>query len=125
MSTPASTRDDDPEEWHRLWSGKTQRQIQPPILFGVSLDPRLGAVECVTVSQAPEEFLELLESRWLVGAETPLCPICGATTIGTPRLFASLHLSFECGLKYGQCVCVHPACFESCVDTGMPAPIPW
>jgi hypothetical protein len=125
MSTPASTRDDDPEEWHRLWSRKTQRQIQPPILFGVRLDPRLGALECVTVSQAPEEFLEWLESNWLVGAETPLCPICGATTIGIPRLFATLHLSFGCGLEYVQGVCVHTDCFESCEDTGMPGPIPW
>jgi hypothetical protein len=37
------------EEWNRLWSGKTQRQIRPPILFGVYLDPTLGDLESASI----------------------------------------------------------------------------
>ena len=125
MTTSASAWDDDREEWNLLWSGKTQLEIRSPILFGVELDPTLGDLESATISQAPAEVVERLGASWLVGAEKPLCPICGGTTIDTPRLVAKLNLSFRCGLQYGQGVWAHIACFESCSDTGVPAPIPW
>jgi hypothetical protein len=124
MTTSAVTSDDDRGEWDRLWSGRTQRQIRPPIILGVRLDPTFGDLESVTIAQAPVEILEQLGAERL-GIETPLCPICGGTTISAPRLFATLNLAFKSGIQYGQCVWVHVACFNSCPDTGVPAPIPW
>jgi hypothetical protein len=119
MTISAATSEDDREEWDRLWSGRTQRQLRPPFSLGVRLDPTFGDLASVTISQAPAEVLKRL---WF---ETPLCPICGGSTIDAPRLVAQINLTFESGIRYGQCVWAHIACFESCPDTGMPAPIPW
>src|SRR5215831_11296536 len=100
MTTDAATLDDDREEWDRLWSGRTQRQVRPPLNLGPWLDPTLGELESVTIARGPDEILEAYGVERL-GIETPLCPICGGTTIGGPRLFASLNLTFKNRIRYG------------------------
>jgi hypothetical protein len=124
MMATTATSDDDREEWNRLWSGRTQRRLESPIFLGVRPDPTFGELESVTIAEAPAEALERpgAERLWI---ETPQCPICGLTTVGAPRLFATLNLAFKSGIRYGQCVWAHPDCLDSCADTGMPAPIPW
>ena len=119
MTTSVATSEDDREEWDRLWSGRTQRQLRPPFNLGVRLDPTFGDLVSVTISQAPAEVLERL---WF---ETPLCPICGESTIGAPRLVAKINLTFESGIRYGQCVWRISLVSRVARTPGMPAPIPW
>jgi hypothetical protein len=119
MTAAEDTPDDHRAEWDGLWTGRTQRQLRPPYNLGVALDSQFGALTSVTISEAPAEVIDRL---WF---ETQLCPVCGKSTAGVPRLAASLNLTFDCGISYGQTVWAHVACFESCPDTGLPAPIPW
>jgi hypothetical protein len=119
MAASRATSDDNREEWDRLWSGRNQRQLRPPYNLGVKLDPRFGKMTSVTISKAPAEVIDRL---WF---ETPLCPVCGGSTVGVPRLAAKLNLAFDRGISYGQIVWAHLACFESCPDTVVPACIPW
>jgi hypothetical protein len=119
MTPSASNPDDDREAWDRLFQGRTERRLAPPYKLGVRLDPEFGNLISVTISQMPDETTRKL---WF---ETELCPICGGSTAGAARIAASLTLRFDSGMEYGQCVWAHPACFESCPDTGVEARIPW
>jgi hypothetical protein len=119
MANPQAPSNDDRDEWNRLWSGRIQRQVLPPYKISVTPDPRFGKLTSVTISEAPAD---VVDPRWF---ETPLCPICGGSTVDTPRLAASLHFAFDRGVSYAQIVWAHIACFDTCPDTGVPAPIPW
>jgi hypothetical protein len=111
--------DDSREEWDRLWSGRTERELRPPYKLGVRLDRRFGELVDVTISEAPAEVVDRLYF------ESATCPICGRPTSVASRLPASLNLTFANGIQVGQCVWAHPDCFERCPDTGLPAGIPW
>jgi hypothetical protein len=119
MALPTAPSDDDREAWDRSWSDQTQCQLRPPYNLGVTLDLRFGSLTSVTISRAPAAVIDRL---WF---ETPLCPVCGGSTVGVPRLAALLNLAFDCGIAYGQSVWAHVDCFESCPDTGVSARIPW
>jgi hypothetical protein len=98
MTMSAGAREDDRVEWDRLWSGRTARQLRRPFNLGVRIDPRFGDLVSVTIAQAPAELWNRL---WF---ETPLCPICGESSLTAPRLAAQLTLAFASGFVYGLSV---------------------
>jgi hypothetical protein len=79
----------------------------------------LQKLQAVTIADDPPEFAAL------VYRVSEICPVCDESTAGHVRIGASLDVTFESGLNFGMGVWVHPACFESCADTGIPARIPW
>ena len=111
----------DRDEWDRRWKAMPHRRLgsPPKIVLIDDLLRRFGDPDSFTVSEDPPRFC----SR--VGRNSECCPICGEPTSNTERLPASLHPRWANGLSVGFGVWVHRACFESCPDTGEPAPIPW
>jgi len=54
------------------------------------------------------------------------CPVCGSRRFGpSERLSALLNPRFEGGFRYVFGVWVHPHCFETCIETSEPDPVPW
>jgi hypothetical protein len=111
----------DREEWDRSWSAMQHRHLTSPPKTGFSSDTlsRSGEFVSYTISEDPPHFSDR------VGRESEYCPICGEWTAGEERLPATLHPRWASGLSVGLWVWVHRTCFESCPDTGDPAPIPW
>ena len=111
----------DREEWDRIWRAMPHRRLTSPPKAGLGGDAlgRFGEPVSCTISQDPPLFRD---RAW---RESERCPICGERTSGKERLPASLHPRWASGLSVGLGVWVHRICFESCPDTGEPAPIPW
>jgi hypothetical protein len=78
-----------------------------------------GAVVAATICQCPSQYIEK------VWRESDACPICGEATAGAERLVALLFRTHASGFGHGVGVWVHRSCFETCPETGEPAPIPW
>lgn len=110
---------DDREEWDRIWGTVTQHRLPPGIQLDLGDDQAFGRVGSVAISEDPPQFSDR------VWRETAVCPVCGCSTVGMQRVAATVHLAFDSGFQLGKGVWVHRSCFESCPDTGQPAPIPW
>ncbi len=108
----------DRSEWDRLWSAQTQRRLPGPCRIDLGQFLPGQSATGVTIAADPVEFA----SR--VHRTSDVCPVCGSPTIDENRLGASLDVPFRNG-SLGIGVWVHPACFEACEDTGIPARIPW
>jgi len=109
----------DREEWDRLWSARTQRILPGPCMLDLPRECRSETLTRVTIFDCPSEVAHLV----FRGSDT--CPICGTSTACCARVAASLDVTFASGLSLGMGVWAHEGCFERCVDTGIPAPIPW
>ncbi|HZS07960.1 MAG TPA: hypothetical protein VFD58_24210 [Blastocatellia bacterium] len=112
---------EDRREWNRAWGNQSHRHLNTPLKIDLTNDlSRAGSVISATISEDPPEFSDR------AFRQSDECPVCGRTTVGMSRRAASVHPEFENGLRnisFG--VWVHNDCFESCPDTGRPAPIPW
>ena len=54
------------------------------------------------------------------------CPVCGVDQFEPEdRLSALLQPMFSSGFSYVMGVWVHRACFDQCLETSEPDPIPW
>jgi hypothetical protein len=54
------------------------------------------------------------------------CAVCGSRVFEEDkRLPALLNPRFEGGFRYLTMVFVHPECFDNCIETSEPEPIPW
>jgi hypothetical protein len=110
----------DRHEWDLAWASMPHRRLlTPPTIDVTGHLPGCGEVVSATISEDPPQFSK---KAW---RPSDTCPLCGAATMGTERLPATLHPGFANGLNYGLGVWVHRSCFESCPDTGKPAPVPW
>jgi hypothetical protein len=86
-------------------------------------DPSLSVVRVGISLWQPDSSYEHLP------APPPQCAVCGSTHFDDgDRLSAQLmpKLDYgEKGFEYLMRVWVHGACFESCVETNEPDPVPW
>jgi len=122
-----SENDDDlhyRKEWDLAWRSRTQRQLPAaPQTYFRDIDlfqgPALGPPVAFTISDDPPEF------AGRIFRQSEICPVCGHSTAGQPRVAASMHLTFEIGFSPTLGVWAHTTCFEQCPDTGQRAPIPW
>ena len=111
---------DDRVEWDRAWSSQSHRRLETLLNIDVTSGLPVGKVVSVNISEDPPEFSD----RGF--RQSDECPVCGRMTVGMPRRAASVHPKFESSLiNISIGVWVHDKCFESCPDTGEPAPIPW
>lgn len=54
------------------------------------------------------------------------CAVCGCTEFEDgKRLLALLNPRFVNGFRYLMLVWVHSECFDNCIETSEPEPIPW
>lgn len=107
-------------EWDRAWSSRPHRRLDTPLRIDVTSGLQLGRVVSVTISEDPPEFSDRVLRPF------DECPVCGQTTVGKSRRASSVHPVFENGISNISIgAWVHIDCFESCPDTGEPAPIPW
>jgi hypothetical protein len=109
----------DRAEWDRLWSARRQRLLPGECKLDMGRYRPSLKLTAFTIADDPPEFTDRVRRT----SET--CPVCGEWTSGHDRIGASLDVTFETGLSFGMGVWVHPACFETCTDTGGPAHIPW
>jgi hypothetical protein len=111
----------DRAEWDQAWASMPHRRLLTPPKIDVagSFGSGFGELVSVTISEDPPEYNN---KPW---RPSEICPVCGATTVGTTRLPSSLHPTFANGFSYSLGVWVHRSCFESCPDAGEPTPIPW
>jgi hypothetical protein len=113
---------DDRAEWNRAWASMPHRRLLtlPRIDVAAALGLGCEAVVSLTISEDPPQFSA---NSW---RQSDICPVCGATTVGTQRAPATLNPMFANGISYlAFGVWVHRPCFESCPAAGEPAPIPW
>lgn len=76
-----------------------------------------GVVTMASVSLDPKQYVSPQQ-------RPPVCPICGESCDELSGAAASLHWSLEGGVKYGESVWVHEACFLTCAVTHDAPPIP-
>ena len=108
----------DRPEWDRTWRPMSHRRLTAPPQFPIHY-AHFGTLISTTISQDPPEFADFLIR------ESETCPICGHSTRNALRWPASIHPTWESGLRVGIGVWVHRKCFESCPFTDEPAPVPW
>lgn len=66
------------------------------------------------------------ETHKYVNTPPPVCAVCGSEEFAEgERLSAMLNPKFKFGFSYLMRAWVHPACFEDCIETDEPEPIPW
>lgn len=108
-------------EWDQAWASMPHRRLLTPLRIDVVryFGSDCGDVVSVTISEDPPQFSH---KGWRSSED---CPVCGATTVKTERLPATLHPTFARGFSYGLGVWVHGACFEDCPDASERTPIPW
>ena len=107
-------------EWDQAWASMPHRRLlTPPKIDVVGSFSGCGRVVSVTISEDPPVFSNK------ACRVSEICPVCGATTVGTDRLPASLHSQFANGFSYGLGIWVHRSCFGCCPDSREPTPIPW
>src|SRR5262245_45030980 len=112
-----SATEDDRRDWDRAWAAMPHRCLASSPKIDLS---EYGEVASATISLNPPQFSQK------VVRVSESCPVCGVTTAGTARLCASLHPVFDNGLGgLGLGVWVHERCFEECLKSERPAPIPW
>lgn len=111
----------DRAEWDRAWASMPHRRLLTPLEMDVtaSFGSGCGEVISVTISEDPPQFSA---KPW---RQSEMCPVCGAITVETQRLPATLHPTFANDFRYSWGVWVHRSCFERCPTVGEPTPVPW
>lgn len=114
----------DRDDWNRRWSSMPHRRLPsvPKAALKI-IAPLLArfracrAPDSATISEVPPEFAARNDCF------SDLCPVCGKTTLGKPRLSASVKFRLADSTKqllphFG--VWIHPSCFARCPDAGTP-----